>query len=32
VIQGESFGPAHFRKMVDGLNGVIRDGATLRIA
>lgn len=30
-ITGESFGPEHYRKMVDGLNGVIGDGAQFRI-
>jgi tape measure domain-containing protein len=31
IIEGESFGPEHFKKMVDGLNGVIADGAVLRM-
>lgn len=30
-IKGESFGPEHFRRLVDGINGVIQDGAVLRI-
>lgn len=30
-ITGDSFGPEHFKKMVDGLNGVISDGAVLRM-
>jgi tape measure domain-containing protein len=31
VIEGDSFGPEHFKKMVAGLNGVIADGAVLRV-
>jgi tape measure domain-containing protein len=30
-VTGESFGPEHFRKLVNGLNAVIADGATLRV-
>lgn len=30
-IEGDSFGPEHFRKLVTGLNAVIADGATLRV-
>jgi tape measure domain-containing protein len=31
IVEGDSFGPEHFKKMVDGLNGVIADGAVLRM-
>jgi tape measure domain-containing protein len=32
IIEGDSFSPEHFKKMVVGLNGVIADGAVLRVA
>jgi hypothetical protein len=32
VVQGTSFGPEHFRQLVDGLNGVIADGAKLNVS
>lgn len=31
TIEGESFGPEHFKRLVAGLNGVIADGAVLRV-
>jgi hypothetical protein len=31
TIEGESFGPEHFKRLITGLNGVIADGAVLRV-
>lgn len=31
TIEGESFGPEHFKKLLAGLNGVLADGAVLRM-
>jgi hypothetical protein len=32
VVQGDSFGPEHFKKIAEGLNGVIADGTTLNVS
>jgi hypothetical protein len=31
IIEGESFGPEHFKKLVTGINAAVADGAVLRV-